>query len=174
MNPVPRPPPHRLALPARALPACAVPVLALIALGSLSACILDPLAPEVGEELASDCDNADSDPDTPVQYSSDIVQRIFERDEVGCLFCHAPDADIPIGFQQSQLDVSSYESLRQGGLISRTGIVVPGRPCDSILLQKVSEVPPYGQRMPFNGPPFLAEQEIQLIHDWIAEGAQNN
>lgn len=146
----------------------------IVAAGLLSGCLLDPLAPEVGEPLATDCDNADSDPDTPVQFSTDIVQRIFARDQLGCLYCHAPDAEIPIGFQQSQFDVSSYETMRHGGLISRTGIIVPGRPCDSILLQKVSEVPPYGQRMPFNGPPYLVPEEIQLIHDWIAEGAENN
>jgi hypothetical protein len=146
----------------------------VVAVSLLSGCILDSLAPEVGEPLATDCDNADSDPATPVQFSTDIVQRIFARDQLGCSYCHAPDAEIPIGFQQSQLDVSSYESLRRGGLISRTGIIVPGRPCDSILLQKISEAPPYGQRMPFNGPPYLVAEEIQLIHDWIAEGAHNN
>lgn len=146
----------------------------IVAVSLLSGCILDSLAPEVGEPLVTGCDNADSDPATPVQFSIDIVQRIFARDQLGCAYCHAPDAEIPIGFQQSQLDVSSYESLRRGGLISRTGIIVPGRPCDSILLQKISEAPPYGQRMPFNGPPYLVAEEIQLVHDWIAEGARNN
>jgi len=28
--------------------------------------------------------------------------------------------------------------------------------------------------MPFNGPPYFTAEEIQLVRDWIAEGAQNN
>lgn len=133
---------------------------------------LDELVPVVGEEQASSCSNEDSDAATPVDFQVDIVQRIFDRDITGCRYCHLPDAPIPIGFQVGQLDVTSYETLREGGLISRTGIVTPGRPCESILFQKVGEGVPFGARMPLNGPPYLADDELQLIHDWIAEGAE--
>jgi len=53
-------------------------------------------------------------------------------------------------------------------------IVVPGQPCASILYLKVDEAPPFGARMPLDGPPFWTEDEIQRLHDWIAEGAGDN
>ncbi|GAB4523664.1 MAG: hypothetical protein Tsb0020_42000 [Haliangiales bacterium] len=142
--------------------------------GPLSGCLLDGVAPEVGEQLVDDCSNEDSDPGTPVDFQRDIVERIFMRDSTGCLQCHAPNAPSPIGFQIGQLDLSSYDELRAGGLIGRSQIVVPEFPCDSILLQKVTASPPFNARMPQNGPPYLADEEIQLIHDWIAEGARSN
>jgi hypothetical protein len=38
----------------------------------------------------------------------------------------------------------------------------------------VGEAPPFGARMPLNGPPFLDERDRQLLADWIAEGADDN
>ena len=50
-------------------------------------------------------------------------------------------------------------------MVSGSNIVVPGRPCESVLLQKVGSAAPFGGRMPLNGPPFLNDDERQLIHD---------
>ena len=72
------------------------------------------------------------------------------------------------------LDLTSYATLREGGVVSETDIVVPGRPCDSVLVQKISGSPPFGARMPLGGPPYLSEDEQQLVRDWIAEGARDN
>ncbi len=141
---------------------------------ALSSCILDSLAPEVGQELVFECSDEDSDPSRPVSFQRDIVEGIFERDITGCNYCHTPDGPIPIGLQVGQLDVSSHELLLQGGLISRSSIVLPGRPCDSILTQKIAPSAPFGGQMPLNGPPYLSAAEQQLIHDWIAEGALDN
>jgi hypothetical protein len=57
-------------------------------------------------------------------------------------------------------------------VISGERIVVPGNPCRSLIVEKVREYPSFGGRMPLNGPPFLTDEEIQLISDWIAEGAR--
>lgn len=49
--------------------------------------------------------------------------------------------------------------------------VVPGRPEASELVRRIR-----GQalpRMPFDGPPFLSDDEIRLIEDWIAAGARD-
>lgn len=49
--------------------------------------------------------------------------------------------------------------------------VVPGNPVASELLRRVR-----GQarpRMPFNGPPYLDQEETRLIEDWIAQGARD-
>ena len=70
--------------------------------------------------------------------------------------------------------MATYPTLRTGGGNSGESIVVPGHPCSSVLVQKVSAAPPFGARMPLSGPPYLADDEIRVLHDWISEGAHDN
>ena len=49
--------------------------------------------------------------------------------------------------------------------------VVPGKPLASELVRRIR-----GQarpRMPFDGPPYLTDDEIRLIEDWITQGARS-
>jgi len=131
------------------------------------------LEPDVGGPQSERCSNEDSDPGQPVRFARDI-QPLLLRLEGGCVPCHDRDADNNIGFTLGGLDLSSHVGVVAGGVRSGSSNVLPGRPCDSVLYQKVSPGPPYGGRMPLNGPPFLTEDEIGLIHDWIAEGGQDN
>ncbi|MBA2544901.1 MAG: hypothetical protein H0V17_34985 [Deltaproteobacteria bacterium] len=112
------------------------------------------------------CDNADSDPTTPVSFALD-VRPLMTRSPGGCAACH-------LGRITSGLDLSSYASMRRGGINTGTKIIVSSVPCESILLQKLGRTPPFGSRMPFNGPPYFSAEERQLVRDWIAEGALNN
>jgi len=114
------------------------------------------------------CD-VDSDPATPVSYSVDLVAGVFERGR--CVMCHTGGGE---GTAQSGFDLSSYSALRQGGQHSGASIVVDNQPCASVLYQKISPTPPFGRRMPYNGPPYLSDGDVQLVHDWIAEGARDN
>ena len=114
--------------------------------------------------------NQDSDEDVEVSYSSDIVEIFSER----CLRCHTRDGENPIGVEVGGLDLSTYSLVRAGGTIAGTEVVLPGSPCSSVLVQKVGASPPFGARMPLNGPPYLSEPEQQRIRDWIAEGARDN
>lgn len=52
--------------------------------------------------------------------------------------------------------------------------VDPGNADNSVLYLKVKGDPQVGARMPFNGPPFLSNREINAINDWINDGALNN
>jgi len=133
--------------------------------------VLDPLDPEVGAPLADRCVNEDSDRANKVSFSRDVL-TIFtgSAGPVGC-GCHQPNNPSPIGFQETGLDLSSYAGLRAGGNRSRSTIVIPGQPCNSVLWQKISAGPPFGARMPLFGPPFLDDASRQKIADWIAEGA---
>lgn len=137
--------------------------------------LIDELDPAVGEPLSERCSNTDSDLSTPVSFSRDIVPILRGESGPGCS-CHLPQKpDVnPIGFEQTGLSLETYDSLREGGLNSRSSIVVPGEPCSSFLWLKVSPGPPIGARMPYNGPPFLEPAQRQLIADWIAEGARDN
>ena len=122
-------------------------------------------APDVGDLAPglTTCD--DSDPAIAVSFSAQI-RPLTTRSPGGCS-CHRTSTT-------SGLNLASYEGLRRGGLNSGTDIIIPGQPCDSLLVQKLSPAPPFGARMPYNGPPYFTPEELQLVGDWIAEGALNN
>lgn len=108
---------------------------------------------------------ADSDPEVDVSFELDVQPLTF-RSPGGC-GCHATGST-------SGFNLGSYVNLRRGGVTSGTDIVVPGAPCDSVLVQKLGPTPPFGSRMPNNGPPYFTEAELTLVKDWIAEGARDN
>jgi hypothetical protein len=147
--------------------------LILCCAASSGACV-DSFEPDVGLLQTGTCLNEDSDPDTDVSFRQEIVPQIFEAEPLACLDCHAPTAPTPIGFEVGGLDLSNHATMLEGGVHSDNTAIIPGRPCDSILLQKVSSGPPFGARMPVGAPPYLSDDVLQLLHDWIAEGAKNN
>jgi hypothetical protein len=109
---------------------------------------------------------ADGDPSTAVSFVAQ-VRPLLARSPGGCTGCHGTSAT-------SGFSVTSYGALRSGGQVSNTRIVVPGAPCDSVLYQKLLPAPPFGARMPYNGPPFFSAEDRAVFRDWIAEGALNN
>lgn len=51
-------------------------------------------------------------------------------------------------------------------------MVIPGKPEESEMVRRIKgEAIP---RMPFDGPPFLSDEQIATIVAWIASGAPNN
>ncbi len=134
---------------------------------------LERFAPDVGPLASASADGAgcpgDSDPAHAVSYRTDLELGVFERGK--CNNCHTGNGS---GTNQSGLDLDTYSSLRTGGGRSGTAIVVDGDACGSILVQKIEASPPFGRRMPYNGPPYLSSQDIVLVRDWIAEGARDN
>lgn len=119
-----------------------------------------------GSDTVPGCDNTDSDPAVAVSFALN-VRPLMTRSPGGCASCH-------LGRVTSGLDLSSYESMRRGGVNSGPRAIVSSEPCSSILLQKIGRTPPFGSRMPFNGPPYFTAAELLLVRDWIAEGAANN
>ena len=116
--------------------------------------------------LAAGGPYADSDPSTSVSFAAQI-RPLLGRSPGGCTGCHGTSAT-------SGFSVTSYEALRRGGQVSNELIVVAGAPCESVLYQKLSPAPPFGARMPYNGPPFYSAADRTLLGDWIAEGALDN
>ncbi|MEM9488752.1 MAG: c-type cytochrome domain-containing protein [Myxococcota bacterium] len=162
----------------RAALAAAGPALVSAALAAVwavgAAGCLDALEPDVGALVREPCIDEDSDPDSEVRFSADILEPIFGPDGLNCVNCHTQDGANPIGVQVGGLDLSNYATLRAGGTVSGSLVITPGQPCTSILIQKVSSGPPFGARMPLNGPPFVSAEQRQVISDWIAEGARDN
>lgn len=91
-------------------------------------------------------------------FEADILPILKER----CVKCHSgPNA--PRGLQ-----LDSYEHVMKGSAFRAE--VVPGKPEESEIVKRIKgiSVP----RMPFDGPPFLSDEQIRLIEAWIAAGAK--
>jgi hypothetical protein len=100
---------------------------------------------------------------------------VFPIIEAHCLPCHAESE-----FNPSELSMDSYELMSEGG---KHGVPwVPGKPGQSLLIQKVSENPPFEARMPLNPKKkiregkatWLSAEEVRTLEKWIEQGARNN
>ena len=137
----------------------------------LTGCFLS--TPDTGPPVTGQCDPQDTNPDVDVSFSIDILTIFTSELDPGCS-CHQPTSSRQPGLEITGLSLASYDSLLQGGVNSGGQIVIPGDPCSSIVFQKVGDAPPFGSRMPINGPPYLSDAQLDLLHDWIAEGALDN
>ncbi len=84
-----------------------------------------------------------------------------------CLPCHSEDEMNP-----SELFMDSYESIIAGGKHGKP--VVPGKAKESLLIQKLGETPPFGDRMPLKAKLPLSGEEMKILTDWINQGAKKN
>lgn len=91
-------------------------------------------------------------------------KHVFPIIEKNCLRCHLEENDNPSG-----LAMDSFELLMKGGKNGNT--VVPGKPDESNLYLKLLPDPPFGKQMPRNKKKLSAE-EINLISEWIRQGAR--
>jgi hypothetical protein len=145
----------------------------LVVSSFVQGCLAD-VEPQVGALRAGTCKSEDSDPSTPVSFKDDLLPLMQRPNgQAGCA-CHQPGNRRTSGIDATGLALDSYASLRRGGTASHDTIVMPGNPCASLIVQKVSSAPPAGARMPSDGPPYLSPPEIALLSDWIAEGAHDN
>src|SRR3972149_2944758 len=88
------------------------------------------------------------------------VRPILQRH--GCISCHGGSGG---------LFVETQAQILQGGLHGPA--VKPGKADSSLIIQKLSTVLPFGDRMPQGGP-YLPDSTIQVIRSWINQGAKNN
>lgn len=90
----------------------------------------------------------------------DIVQPVLKTK---CQGCHRP------GKKKGGLDLSSPESILAGG--ENGSVLIPGRPDESPLLQKILLPLHDDDHMPPAGKPQLSANELALLRWWIAQGA---
>ena len=102
-------------------------------------------------------------------------ESVFPVIKKHCLPCHSED-----NFNPSELSLDSYDLLMQGG--KNGPAVVAGKSKESLLLKKLGDAPPFGERMPLNKKQviaegkakYLTEAELKVIAEWINDGAKNN
>ena len=109
--------------------------------------------------------------ESDVSYKNDVTPIVKKY----CLPCHAEES-----FNPSELSLDSYELLMKGG---KHGVpVVGGKPEESILIRKLADDPPFGERMPLqsrrrkNVEPAkrLLPEEVKILEKWIAQGGKDN
>lgn len=102
-----------------------------------------------------------------VDYATQ-VQPIFNA---SCTGCHGGSGGLNLGAAVSRGNLVNVASNNGAAGIPR---VTPRNPGASFLFRKINCVglgPPFGLRMPRNGPPYLSLEQQALIMDWILEGA---
>lgn len=112
---------------------------------------------DTAEELGLVFDNPGDGGRPSPSFQNDILPILLQR----CAYSGCHDADGP-----HDVDLRSFESIQQGG--HHSALVVPG----SARASDIVSVLVTGT-MPHEGPP-LDPAQIQLIIDWINEGAENN
>jgi hypothetical protein len=105
-----------------------------------------------------------------VFFTTDVQPLIvlFSPPGYGCLNCHSGPEPLPGG-----LSLSTYETLLAGSSIDGP-VVIARRSTSSRLIQRLSPTTAVPLRMPQYGPNYMSAAEIQLISDWIDQGARNN
>jgi hypothetical protein len=98
-----------------------------------------------------------------ISYTGDLLPQVFNNVRVGCTGCHGG---------QNNLFLDSARQLMEGNSLHGP-VVIPRDSAGSILLQKVSSSPPFGDRMPQGGNP-LTQDQLLLISDWIDQGARDD
>ena len=104
-------------------------------------------------------------PPPPVTQTGSVsfqiqIKPIFQR--YGCASCHGGSGG---------LFVQTVAQLLQGGVDGPA--VISGKADASVIIKKLSANPPFGDRMPQGGP-YLPDSTMQVIKDWINQGAKDN
>lgn len=116
------------------------------------------LGPET-EEVQFDSLAPDPREDGQIVYNE--VARIFGQ---ACIRCHSDNGIMDAPPEALRLD--SYESILAGG--DRI-VIIPGNAQASEIVRRIEGLA--SPRMPYDGPPWLSDEDIALIRDWIEAGA---
>ena len=94
-----------------------------------------------------------------VSFKSEVVPIL---NKYGCAGCHGGSGG---------LYVQGVSQLLQGGIHGPA--VAAGNADGSLLVRKLSSGPPFGDRMPQGGP-YLPDSTLNIIREWINQGAKDN
>lgn len=98
-----------------------------------------------------------------VSFKSDVAPVLTKY----CLPCHTEEMMNP-----SELYLDSYANLSAGGKHGKS--FVAGQPDSSLLMQKLSLKPPFGDPMPMKRKTPFPDDTLKILREWIVQGAKNN
>ena len=110
-------------------------------------------------EVQDDMTVPDPRADGQIVYGE--VARIFGQ---ACIKCHSDNG--MMGAAPEGLRLDSYDAILAGG--ERT-VLIPGNAQASEIVRRIEGLA--SPRMPFDGPPWLSDEDAALIRDWIESGA---
>ncbi len=108
---------------------------------------------------------------SPAQVGGDISYRddVFPILHDYCLGCHQPGGT---GYEKSGLDMSTFQSLMKG---SKFGSVIkPGDSFTSIIIQVIEGRVHESVKMPLGMSSGLARDKIEILKQWVDQGAKDN
>jgi len=119
--------------------------------------------------MAIGCGNLDKDEDTVVNLVPTDVQSIFTAScaKSGCHSGSSPTAGQNLSENQAYANIVNVTSLEVGSKKR----IAPGDTASSYLFDKIKGIQSVGARMPFDGPPYLSNSQIDAIRQWILIGA---
>jgi len=118
--------------------------------------------------------NSLSFPDAPDNGGSNATFTFIQNNVFSpiCAECHAgasPRAGLDLSEGQAYGNIVEVAS----GQVPELFRIDPGNPDDSYLVRKIEGTNSVGGRMPLDGP-FLDQETIDTIRQWVSEGARNN
>jgi len=121
---------------------------------------------------------APAKPAAPTAASALTTEKISFSSEVrpilsnNCFACHGPDSKNQSSPFRLDTEEHSRANLAKAGETPRYG-VVPGKPEESLLLQRVITKDPHeAMPPPYAKKPALTEEQIATLTDWIRQGAE--
>ena len=108
------------------------------------------------------CENGEQ-----VSFRRDVLPAL----QASCASCHYSDEIIP---PLNLTSVAAYKSIvgKKSSFVDAP-LVKLGDPQGSFLVEKIGKNPRFGQQMPPYGRPLRA-RELNLLIDWVKQGAKNN
>ena len=94
----------------------------------------------------------------PIDFNRDIRPILAEN----CYQCHGPDEQTREAELRLDQRVSTLDS---------SGIVVPGKPDESLLIERITASDPAERMPPEESKMTLTAEQQQLLHDWVVQGA---
>ena len=119
-------------------------------------------APAPSPTLAARTPRPSPAPGEPLRYEH--VEPIFAAN---CTSCHSPSG--LMGPPPEGLMLGSYNDILHS---PERPVLLPGNPAASLIVRHIRGI--QSPRMPFNGPPWLSDQDTRLIEQWIRDGARDS
>lgn len=116
---------------------------------------------EASDPAPTEAPSTDAAERGPAAGSFADVDRILSS---RCAYCHMPNG--AMGPAPEGLVLTNHDARLEGG---ERIVVVPGNPIASELLRRVVGLGT--PRMPFDGPPWLDEADVESLRVWIEAGA---
>ena len=115
-----------------------------------------PTEPAAATEAPTDAATQPVVEGATVSFANDVLPIIESR----CIGCHGGDRT------EEGLDLKTHASIMAGS--SNGPVIVPGDAVNSLLVEMVAT-----QKMPKRGPK-LTPPQVQIITDWVNQGALDN